>query len=31
MFKFFTGKSATEVSYAPDDTDPEIIEKLKRI
>lgn len=31
MFKFFTGKSATEVTYAPDDTDPEIIEKLKRI
>ncbi len=31
MFKYFTGKSATEVTYAPDDTDPEIIEKLKRI
>ncbi len=31
MFKFFTGKSATEVAYAPDDTDPRIIEKLKKI
>lgn len=31
MFKFFTGKSATEVTYAPEDTDPKIIEKLKRI
>lgn len=31
MYKFFTGKSATEVTYAPEDTDPEIIEKLKRI
>ncbi len=31
MFKFFTGKSATEVAYAPEDTDPMIIEKLKRI
>lgn len=31
MFKYFTGKSATEVTYAPDDTDPEIIEKLKSL
>ena len=31
MFKFFTGKSATEVTYAPDDTDPAIIEKLRNI
>lgn len=31
MFKFFTGKSATEVTYAPEDTDPAIIEKLRNI
>lgn len=31
MFKYFTGKSATEVTYAPEDTDPAIIEKLKAL
>jgi hypothetical protein len=31
MFKYFTGKSATVVTYAPDDTDPKIIEKLKSL
>lgn len=31
MYKFFTGKSAEEVTYAPEDTDPEIIAKLKKI
>lgn len=31
MFKYFTGKSATVVTYAPDDTDPQIIEKLKSL
>ena len=31
MYKFFTGKSATEVEYAPEDTNPEIIKKLKAI
>ena len=31
MFKFFTGKSATAVTYEPDDTDSEICSKLKKI
>ena len=31
MFKFFTGKNATTVTYEPEDTDSEICEKLKKI
>lgn len=31
MFKFFTGKDATGVTYEPDDTDHEICNKLKEI
>ena len=31
MFGFFTGKDATLVTYEPEDTDPEINAKLKKI
>ena len=31
LFKFFTGKSATTVTYEPDDTDPAICAKLKAL
>ena len=31
MYKFFTGNSAECVTYAPEDTDPEIIAKLRKI
>ena len=31
MYKFFTGKNATEVEYEPDNTDHEICQKLKEI
>ena len=31
MYKFFTGKEATAVEYAPEGTDPSIIKKLKEI
>ena len=31
MYKFFTGKDATKVTYEPDDTDHEICQKLKMI
>ena len=31
MFKFFTGKDVTKVSYEPEDTDSNICAKLKEI
>ena len=31
MYKFFTGKDATKVTYEPDNTDHEICERLKQI
>ena len=31
MYKFFTGKNATEVEYEPDNTDHTVCEKLKEI
>lgn len=31
MYGFFTGKDATLVTYEPEDTDPEICQKLKKI
>ena len=31
MFKFFTGKDATKVSYEPEDTDSNICARLKEI
>ena len=31
MYEFFTGKDKKTVTYAPDDTDPKIIEKLKSL
>ena len=31
FFSFFTGKDATLVTYEPEDTDPEINAKLKKI